>query len=144
MTRFSEAKGRKVVSTATAETVGAVHDWVVDPTSASVLAMMLKKSGRGDTLRWSDVTSFGADAVTVTDAEKITEAGDDVAALLGKDHRILGKRVLTTNGDELGDVSDVEFDADSGAIISLDLHGGGSVTTRLVGVGSYAVVVNAG
>ncbi len=139
--RFSEAKGRKVVSTSTADSVGVVHDFVVDPKSAAVLAMQLKKTHAGDTLRWSDITAFGADAVTLTSPDKITEADDDVRALLGKDHRLVGKRVLSTAGDELGEVSDVEFDVDSGAVTSLILDDGHVAGARLSGVGSYAVIV---
>jgi uncharacterized protein YrrD len=141
--RFSEARGRKVVSTSTADSVGTVHDFVVDPKAAAVLAMEVKKAEAGNTLRWSDITAFGSDAVTVTGPDKITEAGDDVAALLGKDHRVVGKRVLSTDGDELGEVADVEFDVDSGAITSLVLDEGGIAGARLVGVGPYAVVVRA-
>lgn len=77
-------------------------------------------------------------------SDAIAEAGDDVTALLGKDHRLMGKRVLSTAGDELGKVADVEFDGTSGAVTALlvgELHVAG---VRLCGVGSYAVVVTAG
>lgn len=141
--RFSEAKGRKVVSTSTADTVGKVDEFVVDPKSHTVLALVLAKTDSGPTLRWVDIVAFGTDAVTVTGADKITEADEDVAALTGKDHRLLGKRVLSTAGDELGKVSDVEFDGESGAVTSLVLDDGEVAGTRLVGVGSYAVVVTA-
>jgi len=142
--RFSEASGRKVVSTTTAETVGKVDRFVVDVSGPRVVALELKKTESGNTLRWSDVTAFGGDAVTVESAEKITDGGEDIAPLLGKGNQVLGKRVLTTNGDEIGEVSDVDFEAGSGTVISLLLdHGAEIAGTRLVGVGSYAVVVRA-
>lgn len=59
---FSEGDGRKIVSTATAETVGRVKGFVVDPATRSVLALQVKKGESGDTLRWSEVIAFGADA----------------------------------------------------------------------------------
>ena len=63
--RFSEAKGHKVVSTDSAETVGKVAGFVVDPRSASVVALSLKKTGdHGTTLPWTGITAFGPDAVT--------------------------------------------------------------------------------
>lgn len=139
--RFSEAKGRKVVSTSTADSVGKVDDFVVDPKARRVYAVSVSHTDSGDTLRWADVVSFGADAVTVSAPDKITQAGDDVAALSGKDRQIVGKRVLSTAGNELGRVSDVEFDDDSGAVTTLVLDDGGIEGARLVGVGSYAVVV---
>lgn len=139
--KFSEAEGRKVVSTATAETVGKVDDYVVDPAKRSVVAVELKKTDSGDTVRWSDIVGFGTDAVTVSGAEKITEAPADIEALTGKDHRLRGKRVLSADGDELGEVDDVEFDHESGEITGLVLKDSTVPGVRLIGVGSYAVVV---
>ena len=141
MTTFSEAEGRKVVSTSTAETVGKIHGFVVDVRGPAVVALQLKKTESGDTLRWSDVTAFGADAVTVADAGTIGEAGEDLSPLLDKRNHLLKKRVLTTTGDELGEVKDVEFDPEHGGILSLTV---GDVTVpgkSMIGIGSYAVVV---
>lgn len=143
MTLFSEAKGRQVVSTSTADTVGKVHELVVDPATRTVLALELKKTDSGDTLRYTDITAFGEDAVTVTGADKITDAGEDVAALLGKGHHVLGKRMLSSAGVELGTVKDVEFSPESGRVTALHLDDGEVSGARLLGVGSYAVVVAA-
>jgi sporulation protein YlmC with PRC-barrel domain len=140
--RFSEATGRQVVSTSTAVTVGRVDDFVIDPRSRAVVALTVKKTAGGDTVRWSDLTAFGTDAVTVSGAERITEAGPEIAALSGKDHRVMGKRVLTTAGDDIGKVDDVEFDPESGTITALILASGDVAGVRLVGVGSYATVVH--
>jgi sporulation protein YlmC with PRC-barrel domain len=139
---FSEANGRKVVSTSTAETVGQVAGFVVDPHTRTVVAVEVKKAA-GDTLAWADIFAFGADAVTVTGAERIGEATADVAALSGKEHRMLGKRVLSSAGDELGKVDDVDFEPESGQVVALLVTGDQIAGGRLIGVGSYAVVVNA-
>ena len=142
MTRFSEADGRKVVSIADAGTVGKVSGFVVDPAGSQVVALHLKKTeGKVDTLRWSDVRAFGADAVTVADASVVTATPADVDALSGKEHRLLGKRALSVAGDELGEVADVDFDDSSGVVGAVVLRDGVEVACRLVGVGSYAVVL---
>ncbi len=140
---FSDADGHKVVSTSTAGTVGKVHGFVVDPTRRMVVALELKKTESGDTLAWEDVTAFGADAVTVPDAERIGEASEAVAALTGKDHRLIGKRALSDAGDELGKVKDVAFDPETGEITGVVVDKEELVGGRLVGVGSYAVVIKA-
>jgi sporulation protein YlmC with PRC-barrel domain len=75
--------------------------------------------------------------------DAITEAGEQVTAHLGKDHRLVGKRVLSTAGDELGMVDDVEFEPSSGAVTLLVLDHGEVAGVRLRGVGSDAVVVTA-
>ncbi len=143
MTLFSDAKGRQVVSTSTADTVGKIHELVVDPSSRSVVAMLCKKTEDGDTLLWSDVTAFGDDAVTVAGAAVLGTPDEKVAGLVGKDHHLLGKRVLTTRGADIGRVTDVEFDHESGAIENLILDDESVDGARLLGVGSYAVVVRA-
>lgn len=139
--RFSDAKGHKVVDKSTATTVGQVRGFLVDPRSRSVAALRLKKTDRGDVLRWSDLTAFGVDAITIDDSAAITELDDELEAFRGKRRRLLKKRVLTTGGDELGEVADVEFDPDTGTLTTILLQDGEVAADRLVDIGSYAVVV---
>lgn len=138
--RFTEAKGRKIVSTSTAATVGKVSDFVVDPDRSSVVALRLKASG-GEVLRWSDLSAFGTDAVTVSGPDKITDTTDDLARLTGRDHKIIGKRVLTVDGEELGQATDVIFDEQTGQVTAVVFADGNSASGRVVGIGSYAVVI---
>ena len=138
---FSDANGRKVVSTSTAETVGKVDGFVVDPVTRSVVALEIKKADTGDVLHWRDIAGFGEDAVTVSGPDRIVDASPEVEALQGKDHELKGKRVLTTAGLELGKVKDVEFDAQTGAVALITLKGHEIPGSALAGVGSYAVVV---
>ncbi|MDQ6874329.1 MAG: PRC-barrel domain-containing protein [Actinomycetota bacterium] len=132
------------MSTSTAESVGQVADFVIDPQSRSIVALTVKNTPHGDTVLWPSISAFGADAVTVAGAEALIDANGAVAALSGKDQRLLGKRVLDTAGADLGAVSDVEFDPDTGALIALTLASGAVGGGRLIGMGSYAVVVHAG
>jgi uncharacterized protein YrrD len=139
--KFSEALGRKVVSLATAETVGLVEEFVVDPRTHRVVALGLSKASSGSSLRWGDIESFGPDAVTVSAEDKVTPADAEIDRLGGKDHQVLGKRVLAAVGDELGAVDDVEFDPETGEVLGILLAGETVEGSRLVGIGSYAVVV---
>jgi uncharacterized protein YrrD len=138
--RFAEAIGRKIVSTATATTVGKVSGFVVDPAVSSVVALQVKAHS-GEVLRWSDLTAFGADAVTVSTQNKVTAATDDISRLSAKEYRIIGKLVLTVRGDKLGHAADVIFDEQTGRVSALALSDGNSLSCRIVGIGSYAVVV---
>lgn len=144
--RFSEAKGHKVVSTSTADTVGKVERLVVDPQTKSVVALELKKTSNASGLAWGDITSFGTDAVTIGAEDKLAEHSEEVEILASKGRRILDKRVLSDAGDELGTVKDVDFDPANGSITSLLLVDGSVPEVagrRLVGIGSYAVIVAA-
>lgn len=140
--RFSEAVGHTVFSTSSATTIGKVHALVVDPGTRAVVALRLKKTrGDHDLLLWSALTAFGRDVVTVHDEDALTAAEGDVAALLGKDHDLSRKRVLTEGGDDVGTVDDVEFDPGSGEVTMLLTNVDDIAGARLLGVGSYAVVV---
>nr|WP_314142362.1 PRC-barrel domain-containing protein [uncultured Rhodococcus sp.] len=141
---FSESVGRKVVSTSTADTVGAVGEFLVDPRSRTVAGLQIKKCKTGDALMWSGISAFGSDAVTVESADSIVDIGteDSLSELQGKAHRVIGKRALSTAGVDLGTVNDVEFDPETGAVTSV-IVGTVSIEGRtLTGVGSYAVVLD--
>lgn len=139
---LTQVVGRKVVSTRSAETVGQVADLVIDPQSRGVVAVTLKKTAGGDTVFWSDITAFGADAVTLADADLIKRANDVVKELSSKNRRLLGKRVLTDSGEDLGTLSDIDFDPSSGVLQTLNLATGVVAGSRLISIGSYAVVVH--
>ena len=140
--RFTEAKGHKIVDTSRAETVGRVRSLLVDPRSRSVVALRLKKTDHGELLRWNQLSAFGHDAVTIADTSALVEKDEELEPFRGKRRRLLKKRVLTTGGDELGTVRDVEFDAETGRLTRIVLREGEDISAdRLVGVGSYAVVV---
>jgi sporulation protein YlmC with PRC-barrel domain len=141
--RFSEALGREVVSSSTAETVGQVAEFVIDPQSHSIVAVTVKKTQHGDTVLWTALSAFGDDAVTVPGAEVILDANDAVAALAGKNQRLVGKRVLNTDGEDLGPVTDAEFDPATGQLTALLLANDVVRGERLIGIGSYAAIVHA-
>ena len=139
---FSEAQGRKVVSTSDATTVGLISSFVIDPAQRRVVALSLSKpTGAGPMLPWAGINAFGSDAVTVAGANVLVAAEPDLAELGAKAHAILRKRVLTSAGYEIGTVRDVEFDPADGRLISLVLDDHNWDGQTLLGVGSYAVVV---
>jgi sporulation protein YlmC with PRC-barrel domain len=140
--RFKEAKNHKVVSTTDAATVAKVRAFVVDPRTASVVGLRLKKApGPGDVIAWSDLKAFGRDAATIVSVDAIRIVDGDLAALAESDRDLLGKRVLTEGGDGLGTVNDVEFDPADGSIRAI-LTGTEEIAgSRMLGLGSYAVVV---
>ncbi len=142
--RFSEAKRRPVVSIASADTVGRLNDFIVDPAARRVAGLKLKATpGNGDLLPWANIKGFGVDAITVADLDAIVLADDNLSALGDKHHAPLNKRVLTQAGFELGALQDIDFDPDTGELVALILADGDVEGARLVAVGSYAVIVRA-
>jgi uncharacterized protein YrrD len=142
---FSQARKRNVVNTTTATRVARVDGFVVVPGPARVALLRLGKlSGAGTLLAWEDVQGFGPDAVTVSTDAVIRPARDALEQRAeDNDLEILGKRVLTERGMELGPVTDVDFDPETGAVTSLITKTETIAGQRLIGLGGYAVVVSA-
>jgi sporulation protein YlmC with PRC-barrel domain len=141
---FSQAAGQKVVGRESAETVGKITDYIIDPKSRQVAAVVLKKTnGDGDTLPWDHLIAFGDDAVIVANADSVVVADGHLAELSEKRFAANGKRVLTTAGVEIGQMKDIDFDPASGAITGLVLKDQEIEGARLMAIGSYAVIVQA-
>jgi sporulation protein YlmC with PRC-barrel domain len=142
--KFSEAEGRKVVSTSTAETIGKVADYVIDPKQKALAAIVLKKtSGKEDTIPWDSVDAFGEDAVMIKDENVLVVPSGRLAELMDKSLREHGKLVLSSAGVDLGKLDDVEFDPKTGTLTALLLNGTTIDGGRLLAAGSYAVIVQA-
>ncbi len=141
---FSAANGHKVVDTSSADTVGTVSGFLVEPSSHSIVALRVKKTKTGEVVRWRDITAFGSEAVTVPDASVVTDIDAELEALGDKAREMVKKRVLTSAGDDLGIVKDIDFDPATGVLTAFLLDGAPDIAAdRLIGVGSYAVVVRA-
>ena len=140
---FSEAHNHKVVSTDTASTVGKIDGFVVDPSLPGIVALTVAKAANGSALPWPNVIAVGPDAVTVASAEAVVVPDEQLSELADKSHGLLGKRVLSTAGIMLGAVRDVDFDPATGRLALLALDTGTVDAARLVGAGSYAVIVRA-
>jgi sporulation protein YlmC with PRC-barrel domain len=140
--RFTEVRKRDVVATDDAETIGRIEHLVVDPTSHTVSALRLGKvKGDDHYVSWSELGSFGQDVVTVPRAVVLRPADDEREENVRKETGILGKRVLSDNGRDLGEVEDVEFDPETGEVTTVITDAEQIAGERLRGIGSYAVVV---
>lgn len=143
MIRFSDIAGHPVMDTSTATTVGKVQAPVVDPVTQRVIAFRVKRSkGPGDVVRWEHLAGLGPDALTVDSAERLADPPAEWKERAGSKLDVLGRRVLTEHGHELGTVRDVEFDPADGRVTSLMLKEAHVDGGRLLGIGSYAVVVS--
>jgi uncharacterized protein YrrD len=142
---FSQARKRSVVNTATATRVARVDGFVVLPGPARVALLRLGKvRGAGTLLSWGDVHGFGPDAVTIASDAVIRPARDGLEQRAENDDlEILGKRVLSEQGTELGTVTDVDFDPETGEVTSLITKTDTIAGQRLIGLGGYAAVVSA-
>jgi uncharacterized protein YrrD len=141
--RASEITKHPVLDVSSATTVGRIDDVVIDPADRQVLGFVLAKTaGKATWLAWDHLKALGRDAATIDSPDDLTEPPESAPPGLKKG-KVLGGRVLTDQGLELGTLADVEFDADSGLVAGLHLNTGRVLPgDSLRGVGSYATVVS--
>ncbi|MDQ6697184.1 MAG: hypothetical protein M3Z46_06970 [Actinomycetota bacterium] len=141
---FKRASGRKVISRATAQDVGAISHLLVDTERRAVVALIIGKGKRAELFDWDQVTGFGPDAVLVAEQGALRAPADDherLAASGGLD--LVGKRALSEKGTNLGAIDDVSFDPSTGVLDVIHI-GDREISARaLLGHGSYAAVLDA-
>jgi sporulation protein YlmC with PRC-barrel domain len=142
MIRFSDISGNPVMDTATATAVGKVQAPIVDPVTQRVIGFRVKRSkGPGDVVLWEGLAGLGPDALTVDSAERVADPPSEWKHRASSKLDLIGRIVLTENGHQLGKVRDVEFDPADGRVTSLMLKDAFVNGERLLGIGSFAVVV---
>jgi uncharacterized protein YrrD len=139
---FRDSVGRKVVSRASAQELGAVNHLLVDGQQRQVASIVIGRGKKAQFVDWAQLSGFGPDAVMVADETSLRDPADDRerAAAEGK-LELVGKRTLSERGNELGPIDDVTFDADSGALEDFAIGNRRLPAGSLLGSGSYAAVV---
>ncbi len=109
--RATSLVGLPVVSIATGEDIAEIRDVIYDAGSHALVGFTLNKRGflagrLKDTLGTDQVAAIGNDAVMVSTDAAVSEAADAAEVLeRPKDSaQVIGNRVVSTGGDELGEV----------------------------------------
>jgi uncharacterized protein YrrD len=141
--RFAAATGRRVVSRASAEPLGSLTHLLVDAEHARVVALVVGKGRKAMLVDWAHVSGFGPDAVMIEEESALRPPQDDRerAAAAGK-LELLGQRLLSDMGNDLGTITDVSFDPQTGAVETLTFGEREEPAACLRGAGSFAAVVH--
>jgi sporulation protein YlmC with PRC-barrel domain len=140
MVRYEFVKGLPVITMAEGKQIGKVDDLVVDPERKAVSWFRLHSGGMGmlgGERLWVSaqaVHGVGADAVTIN-AEADARGPADVPealALVKAKRGVIGNKVITENGERLGEVRDYEFNADTFALTSLTVLPGMNVVGEIL------------
>jgi len=138
MARYEFMKGLPVITMAEGKQVGKVDDLVVDPERKAVSWLRLHSGGMlGGERLWvpaAAVHGVGEDAVTINaeaDVRSPADAPEAVALAKGK-RGVIGSKVLTENGERVGEVRDYEFDPETFALTSLSVPPGMNVVGEIL------------
>ncbi len=138
-------QGQTVVTVDTAEDIGSLKHFVVSQAADRIERLHIAgRRSKASFVEWGDLESFGPDRVMVISADAPRHSDDDrdIEAARGK-IELIGSRVLTTAGFTEGEVDDAEFDAETGAIVSIITTTGRRIEASAVhSLGSYALVVD--
>jgi sporulation protein YlmC with PRC-barrel domain len=140
--RFAAVSGRRVVSRTSAEELGKLAHIVIDGKRRQVTSLVVGTGRKALLIAWDQVSGFGPDAVMIADETALHEPRDDRehAAAAGK-LELVGNRTLSDTGNDLGTVTDIVFDPDTGAIESILVDDREAPAASLLGAGSFAVIV---
>lgn len=125
--RFSrEIIGVSVVHAASGRELGRVTEWLLDGDGEVIVAFVAEGGGwlpQKNIFAFRDILGMGNDAVIVA-REGVPPQGEPPAVDGHPTNRVLGKRVLTASGDELGVVEDILFDEGTGKVTGWRLSSG--------------------
>ena len=157
MARYEFVKGLPVITIAEGKHIGKVDDLVVDPERKAVSWLRLHSGGLlGGERLWVSaeaVHGVGEDAITINaeaDARAPADAPEAFALVKAK-REVIGNKVMTENGERLGEVRDYEFDPITFALTALSvpasMHAVGEILTiagdKVLTIGEDMIVVAA-
>ncbi len=121
--------GKDVLSLADGVRIHSVKDLIIGEENDCVVALLVDEGGlfSGSTVVPIEaVHSFGKDAVVIADAGAVVAASSypKVHAIIDRKESLLGKKIVTTEGQELGKVGDMYFNETDGQIVGLEISGG--------------------
>lgn len=109
--------------------VGSVKDLLIGGNNDRLVALLVEEGGllsspRAVPLEY--VTSFGKDAVVITDLRGIIAADNypEAAEILSRNDKLLGKKVFTESGEDHGKIDDVFFNDADGRVLGYEVSGG--------------------
>lgn len=135
--------------------IGTVEEFIVDFDNGKLMGLVLS-SGilvKDRIVRVEDVSEFGKDAIMIPHDQviKSLKVVGILKDLLNKKIKIIGNKVITQSGEELGNVKDYEVDMASNKLVKLivssgilkDLFKGELIITanNIISIGQDAIVV---
>lgn len=124
MPSYERTKGLRVIATKEGNEVGKVDELVIDPDLKKVSWLRLHSGGlRGDR-HWvptSAVHSLDEDVVTINGEADLKAApnASQAEGIMNTKRGLIGNRVVTADGERLGDIRDYEFSPDTFALTNI-------------------------
>ncbi|KXS42492.1 MULTISPECIES: PRC-barrel domain-containing protein [unclassified Candidatus Frackibacter] len=116
-----------VINLQTGEEIGAIEDVVFDPEEKRIVGLIINNKSLFQGSRmiaYEELHSVGEDAVTIEDDSVLTKLDDTKEFLTGPNGSVIGSRVVTDDGKELGNIEDIILDSTNGQINGYEITDG--------------------
>ncbi|GAB4454516.1 MAG: hypothetical protein Kow00120_24340 [Anaerolineae bacterium] len=129
MLKGNDIVGKPVLDSNDRQPIKKVEELIFDPYHSQVLGFLLHKGGWAGgalALLWPNVLAVSPEAVIARSGDLIVEARwtVEIKQVLEVNERLMGRRMATTDGRDLGTVTDLFFDPQTGAIEGYEVAGG--------------------
>jgi uncharacterized protein YrrD len=129
MRKGKDAGGLLVITRDAGKRVGKVEDLVLDRQGSRVLGILVDEAGwfrEAKVVAWQSFRAVGLDAVIIDEEASVKKVSEvpEMSEVLEAGNVLVGVRVQTTEGRELGKIEDFYFDPDSGIVTGFELSGG--------------------
>lgn len=150
--------GLHIVTVDTGSIVQTVNDLAYNPETHQVEALIVSNGGlfsSAKAVAMDDVKNIGENAVIIPDAsvvKSVKEIGGSIQSIANSNKYLVKTNVLTIDGKELGKVTDIYFDSQTGYVELMEVSQGGLKTltegkksikpSDIVTIGADATIVS--
>jgi uncharacterized protein YrrD len=129
MRKGKDAGGLLVVTRDSGRKLGKVEDLVLDRQGSRILGILVDEAGwfkEAKVVPWPSFRVIGLDAVIIDEEASVKKASEvpEMSEVLKGGNVLVGARVATTDGRELGKIEDFYFDPETGLVKGFELSGG--------------------
>ncbi|OQA04390.1 MAG: PRC-barrel domain protein [bacterium ADurb.Bin400] len=129
MYRASELKNKPIITYDEGEVIYRVDDTVFDPKTHEIIAIVAESGtvlADAKVIPFARIKAIGPDAVTVKDKDAIIEVAKDskIGQLMSKENVVMGKKIMTEDGKDLGEIDDILFRENDGKVDGFVVTGG--------------------
>lgn len=126
--RYGEVLNIPVICADSGKKAGVVKDVMFSPDKKEVKAFLLENTGlslKKKVVFFEKLSHLGGDAAVIGDSGSVTEMDrQDYAVAFPEEGRLLGLKVFSKTGGEIGSVRDVIFDDISGKVEGFEISDG--------------------
>jgi len=126
----TEVIGLKVITLEKGQNINVVHELVYDPQDHEVKALIVDEGGwfsDAKVILFEDIEKIGKDVIIVSSDQVVKKASDvqkRITRIVKADNFLTEDKIITEDGTELGQVSDIYFDSTTGKVIELEVSQG--------------------